>query len=150
MDLVYPVSAGIDVHRDSLVVTVSRAVGRRQESETRTFGAVTEELRALVAWLDGHDVVIVGTRHHRGVPGRQAHGRADRTGRQPRASQSHARHRPAIDGVLTDTARFLLRQMLGHTTRLQMRGRWGLSGIAATSLIFCRRKGARRGTSGTA
>jgi hypothetical protein len=28
-------------------VTVSRAVGRRQESETRTFGAVTEDLRAL-------------------------------------------------------------------------------------------------------
>lgn len=59
MDLVYPVCAGIDVHRDTLVVTVSRAVGRKMQSETRTFGSVTEELRALVAWLDEHDVPIV-------------------------------------------------------------------------------------------
>ncbi len=58
MDLVYPVCAGIDVHRDTLVVTVSRSVGRRQESETQTFGTVTEELRALVAWLDGQHVPI--------------------------------------------------------------------------------------------
>jgi hypothetical protein len=59
MDLLYPVCAGIDVHRDALVVTVSRAKGRRHESETRTFGAVTEELRALVAWLDQQDVPII-------------------------------------------------------------------------------------------
>jgi transposase len=59
MDLVYPVCAGIDVHRDTLVVTVSHAVGRRQESETLTFGAFTEQLRALVAWLDAQDVPIV-------------------------------------------------------------------------------------------
>src|SRR5450432_4524847 len=52
MDVLYPVCAGIDVHRDTLVVTVSRAVERRARSETRTFGAVTEEVRALVAWLD--------------------------------------------------------------------------------------------------
>jgi transposase len=59
MDVLYPVSAGIDVHRDTLVVTVSRAVERRARSETRTFGAVTEEVRALVAWLDEQEVPIV-------------------------------------------------------------------------------------------
>jgi transposase len=59
MDVLYPVCAGIDVHRDTLVVTVLRAVGRRQEAETRTFGAVTEDVRALVAWLDEQDVPIV-------------------------------------------------------------------------------------------
>jgi transposase len=41
------------------VVTVSRAVERRARSETRTFGAVTEEVRALVAWLDEQEVPIV-------------------------------------------------------------------------------------------
>ena len=59
MDVLYPVCAGIDVHRDTLVVTVSRAVERRARSETRTFGAVTEEVRALVAWLDEQEVPIV-------------------------------------------------------------------------------------------
>jgi len=59
MDVLYPICAGIDVHRDTLVVTVLRAIGRRQESETRTFGTVTEELRALVAWLDEQQVPIV-------------------------------------------------------------------------------------------
>jgi transposase len=59
MDVLYPVCAGIDVHRDTLVVTVLRAVGRRQEAETRTFGAVTEDVRAQVAWLDEQDVPIV-------------------------------------------------------------------------------------------
>ena len=59
MDVLYPVCAGIDVHRDTLVVTVSRAVERRARSETRTFGAVTEEVRALVAWLDEQAVPIV-------------------------------------------------------------------------------------------
>ena len=33
--------------------------GRRQEAETRTFGAVTEDVRAQVAWLDEQDVPIV-------------------------------------------------------------------------------------------
>ena len=41
------------------MVTVSRAVERRARSETRTFGAVTEEVRALVAWLDEQEVPIV-------------------------------------------------------------------------------------------
>ena len=59
MDVLYPVCVGIDVHRDTLVVTVLRAVGRRHEAETRTFGAVTEQVRALVAWLDEQDVPIV-------------------------------------------------------------------------------------------
>jgi transposase len=59
MDLVYPVCAGIDVHRDTLVVTVSRAVGRKVQSETRSFGSVTEQVRALVGWLNEQDVPIV-------------------------------------------------------------------------------------------
>jgi transposase len=59
MEVLYPVCAGIDVHRDTLVVSVLRAIGRRRESETRTFGAITEQLRALVAWLDEQQVPIV-------------------------------------------------------------------------------------------
>ena len=58
-DLVYPLCAGIDVHRDTLVVTVSRGVGRKMESKTRTFGSVTEQIRALVAWLEEQQVPIV-------------------------------------------------------------------------------------------
>lgn len=59
MDLLYEACAGIDVHRDTLVVTTVRAVGSRRESETRTFEAVTEGVRAMVAWLDEQQIPIV-------------------------------------------------------------------------------------------
>jgi transposase len=59
MEVLYPVCAGIDVHRDTMVVTVLRTIGRREQGETRTFGAVTEQLRALAAWLDEQEVPIV-------------------------------------------------------------------------------------------
>jgi len=59
MEVLYPVCAGIDVHRDTLVVTVLRATGGRHAAETRTFGTVTAELRIMAAWLDEQEAPIV-------------------------------------------------------------------------------------------
>jgi transposase len=46
-DLYYERSAGIDVHKDFLVVCLR--IGRK--SETKKFGTLTHELRGMVAWL---------------------------------------------------------------------------------------------------
>lgn len=52
MDLLYPHCAGLDVHKDTVVVCVRHhgASGRVQK-EVRTFGTVTRDLLALSDWL---------------------------------------------------------------------------------------------------
>jgi transposase len=60
MEVFYEVSAGADVHRDTVVVAIrKRAVGR-DEVETRTFTTFHDSLIEMVAWLDEHDVPIIG------------------------------------------------------------------------------------------
>jgi transposase len=54
MDIVYPCCAGLDVHKETIVVCVRRLrTGAKQktESEVRTFGTVTAQILALADWL---------------------------------------------------------------------------------------------------
>lgn len=60
MELLHPVVAGIDIHRDTLVVTIRKAEGERKAwKETRTFGTFADDLQMLVTWLDEHEVPLV-------------------------------------------------------------------------------------------
>jgi transposase len=54
MDIVFPCCAGLDVHKDTIVVCVRRLVGgakRKTTSEVRTFHTMTEQILALGDWL---------------------------------------------------------------------------------------------------
>jgi len=60
VDILYPVVAGLDVHRDTVVVTIRKAQGRPKAwTETRTFSTFADGLQALSAWLDEHAVPLV-------------------------------------------------------------------------------------------
>jgi hypothetical protein len=52
MDLLYPHCAGLDVHKDTVVVCVRhQEAGGRVRKQVRTFGTVTRDLLALADWL---------------------------------------------------------------------------------------------------
>jgi transposase len=60
MEVLHPVVAGMDVHRDTVVVTILKAgPNERLWRETQTFQTFTDQLRVMVAWLDEHHVPIV-------------------------------------------------------------------------------------------
>jgi transposase len=52
-------SAGLDVHKETVVAAVRLARGGKVERETRTFGTTTSELLALLDWLNSHEVTHV-------------------------------------------------------------------------------------------
>jgi transposase len=61
MEVLFPVAAGIDVHRDTVVVSLRRRTERGRELvETRTFATFHDELVQMVAWLDKEEVPVVG------------------------------------------------------------------------------------------
>jgi len=61
MEVLFPVAAGIDVHRDMLMVTVRRRGERgREVVETRQFSTFYDGLKEMVAWFDAEDVPVVG------------------------------------------------------------------------------------------
>jgi transposase len=61
MEVLFPVAAGIDVHRDTVVVTVRRRDERgREPVETRTFSTFHDELVRMAGWLDTQEVPVVG------------------------------------------------------------------------------------------
>jgi transposase len=61
LEILYEVAAGIDVHRDTLVVSIRKNDGRGQERvETRTFETFHDSLLEMNAWLDANDVPVVG------------------------------------------------------------------------------------------
>ena len=61
MEVMFDVAAGIDVHRDILVVSVRRAGERgREQVETRTFSTFHDGLVRMVAWFDEQGVPVVG------------------------------------------------------------------------------------------
>jgi transposase len=61
MEKLFQVSAGIDVHRDTLVVSIRRRDAHdREKVETRTFETFHDALVKLIAWLDEHEVEVVG------------------------------------------------------------------------------------------
>lgn len=95
MEVMYPRSAGLDVHKDTVVACV-RCVNAPVAREVRTFGTTTSELFALADWLESHgcthvameatgvywkpvwhilegrfELVLANAQHIRNVPGRK-------------------------------------------------------------------------------
>lgn len=61
MDVIYPVCAAMDVHRDTVVVTIRKLDERgRERLQTRTFETFHDSLLAMNEWLDEHEVPVVG------------------------------------------------------------------------------------------
>jgi transposase len=60
MDRIFEIAAGIDVHRDKVVVSVRRLEGRREEVQTKTFETFHDGLVAMVDWLKIEKVEVVG------------------------------------------------------------------------------------------
>jgi transposase len=61
METLFKVSAGIDVHQDTVVVSIRQRDDREREKvETRTFETFHDTLVQMVAWLDEHEVEVVG------------------------------------------------------------------------------------------
>jgi transposase len=60
MEVLYPHCAAADVHKKTVVATVSHlpATATKQQKITRTFGTFTEDLLALYAWLLAEGVTI--------------------------------------------------------------------------------------------
>src|SRR4051795_3146161 len=64
MDLLHPLCAGLDAHKDSVVACLRRMREGRVEREVRTFGTTTRELLALSEWLSSEgcrDVAMEAT-----------------------------------------------------------------------------------------
>src|SRR3954471_8243284 len=98
MDLLHPLCAGLDVHKDTVVACLRRVVEGRVKREVRTFGTTTRELLELSDWLasegcrhvaleatgvywkpvwhilgDGDfELVLANARHVKNVPGRKS------------------------------------------------------------------------------
>jgi len=98
MDILLPLCAGLDVHKDTVVACLRRVVKGKVEREVRTFGTTTRELLALSEWLasagcrhvameatgvywkpvwhilsDGDfELVLANARHVKNVPGRKS------------------------------------------------------------------------------
>jgi transposase len=61
METLFRVSAGIDVHRDSLMVSIrKRDVQNREKTETRKFETFHDALVEMAAWFDAQEVEVVG------------------------------------------------------------------------------------------
>jgi transposase len=56
MEVLYPRSAGLDVHKETVVACVRRAEGQHVERETRTFATTTSGLLSLFEWLQEEGV----------------------------------------------------------------------------------------------
>lgn len=57
MDILYACCAGLDVHKDSVVVTVRRRLDNgKVQQRTRTYGTMTEQLLELADWLEAEGV----------------------------------------------------------------------------------------------
>ena len=98
MDLLHPLCAGLDVHKDTVVACLRRVVDGRVKREVRTFGTTTRDLLELSDWLasqgcrhvameatgvywkpvwhilsDGDvELVLANARHVKNVPGRKS------------------------------------------------------------------------------
>jgi len=60
-DQFFNIAAGIDVHKETLVVSIRTSRTRRdKDAETRTFGTFYDDIVQMVAWLDEHNVEAVG------------------------------------------------------------------------------------------
>jgi transposase len=62
MDIVFPCCAGLDVHKNTIVVCVRRlrtGAKRKTQSQVRTFGTITEQILAMADWLAEEGVTHV-------------------------------------------------------------------------------------------
>ena len=60
MDTLHPTCAGLDVHKDTVVVCLRRLDHhQRPQREVKTFGTTTPDLLELLDWLRGHQVPVV-------------------------------------------------------------------------------------------
>ena len=59
MEVLFERSAGLDVHRDTVVASIRKREGKREVVETRTFGTFADELASLCTWLDEHEVKVI-------------------------------------------------------------------------------------------
>jgi transposase len=53
-------AAGLDVHRDTVVASVRRCIGKKETIETRTFETYPDSLRELAQWLKDCGVQLAG------------------------------------------------------------------------------------------
>jgi len=56
MDILYPCCAGLDVHKQTVVVTLRRLDQGKVRQYTRTYGTMTEQLLELADWLEAEGV----------------------------------------------------------------------------------------------
>src|SRR5205809_7984256 len=60
MERMFEVAAGLDVHRDTVAVSVRRRLNSREEVKTRTFGTFHDDLNAMGQWLREQGAEVVG------------------------------------------------------------------------------------------
>lgn len=60
MEVLFEIAAGIDVHRDTVVVSIRTRRGRRESVETRTFETFRDQLDAMCDWLAECETQVVG------------------------------------------------------------------------------------------
>jgi transposase len=60
MERMFDVAAGIDVHRDTVVVTVRRRLSARDDQKTRTFETFRDSLVEMTSWLTSEGAQVVG------------------------------------------------------------------------------------------
>jgi transposase len=60
MERIFEVSAGIDVHRDKVLVSVRRVCNTKEEVKTKTFETFHDGLTAMAEWLLAEQVQVVG------------------------------------------------------------------------------------------
>ena len=60
MERIFEVSAGIDVHRDKVLVSVRRVRNTQEEVKTKTFETFHDGLTAMAEWLLAERVEVVG------------------------------------------------------------------------------------------
>lgn len=60
MERIFEVSAGIDVHRDKVLVSVRRVRNTKEEVKTKTFETFHDGLAAMAEWLLAEQVEVVG------------------------------------------------------------------------------------------
>jgi len=60
MERIFEVSAGIDVHRDKVLVSVRRVRNTKEEVKTKTFETFHDALAAMAQWLLAEQVEVVG------------------------------------------------------------------------------------------
>lgn len=60
MERMFEVSAGLDVHRDTVAVSVRRRTGRNETVVTRTYETFPDTLDAMAQWLKEEKVEVIG------------------------------------------------------------------------------------------